>query len=391
MESTTLNPITTTGITDQELLRVKLERLSLYQFKNYASAELHFSAPVVCFLGNNGSGKTNLLDAIHYLSFSKSYFNTADSQNVLHGEDQCSITGDFVRGDMPEHVVCTLRKGLRKVFKRNHKEYDRLADHIGLLPSVIITPYDAELIYEGSEVRRKFIDSTISQRSSVYLDHLIQYNQALQQRNNLLKQMGDRGTFSEELLEPWDFQLTTHGAVIYEMREAFIAEFTPLFEHIYQFVTLGKETPTVTYESDLKQGGLEPLLLKSRQKDRVLERTCVGIHKDELEFGLNGLSLKKYASQGQQKSFLISLKLAQLAYLKQHLKINPLLLLDDLYDKVDDQRVSRLLLWLKENPCGQVFITDTSTQRIPAILQSMDMPMECFEVQDAQIALLNFN
>jgi DNA replication and repair protein RecF len=390
MESTTLNPITTTGTTDEQMLRVKLERLTLYQFKNYASAELHFSAPVVCFLGNNGSGKTNLLDAIHYLSISKSYFNTADSQNIQHGEDQCSITGDFVRGEMPEHVVCTLRKGLRKVFKRNHKEYDRMADHIGLLPSVIITPYDAELIYDGSEVRRKFMDSTISQRSAIYLDHLIQYNQALQQRNNLLKQMAERNQFSEELLEPWDFQLTNHGNVLFEMRKAFAVEFAPLFERIYHFVTNGKEAPSVKYIADLDSSSFEELLTKSRQKDRVLQRTCVGIHKDELDFDLNGLSLKKYASQGQQKSFLISLKLAQLAYLKQHLKINPLLLLDDLYDKVDDGRVARLLLWLKENPCGHVFITDTNTERIPAILQSMHMDMQCFEVNDAAIQPISF-
>jgi DNA replication and repair protein RecF len=390
MESKTLNPITTIGTTDEQALRVKLERLTLYQFKNYASTELHFSAPVVCFLGNNGSGKTNLLDAIHYLSFSKSYFNTADSQNILHGEDQCSITGDFVRGELPEHIVCTLRKGLRKVFKRNHKEYDRMADHIGLLPSVIITPYDAELIYDGSEVRRKFMDSTISQRSAVYLDHLIQYNQALQQRNNLLKQMAERNQFTEELLEPWDFQLANHGRVLFEMRNSFVSEFTPLFERIYHFVTNGKETPKVGYTADLANSSFEDLLLKSRQKDRVLQRTCVGVHKDELEFELNGLSLKKFASQGQQKSFLISLKLAQLAYLKEHLKINPLLLLDDLYDKVDDGRVARLLLWLKENPCGQVFITDTNTERIPAILQRMHIDMQCFEVNDASLQTIQF-
>lgn len=388
MESTVSNLSTSNGIIDSTLPSVMLHRLSLYNFKNYVSAELSFSAPVVCFLGSNGSGKTNLLDAIHYLSLCKSYFNAADSQNIRVGEDQAGINGEWMRGESAEAIVCGLRKGQRKVFKRNHKEYDRLADHVGLLPAVIITPYDAELIHEGSEVRRRFMDTTLSQQSRSALDVLLNYNQALLQRNNLLKQMAKNGKLITELLEPWDAQLVHLGEQIYEERKKFLSAFVPVFNEVYAYITEGREQPEIIYSTDREKAPLEDLLRMHQQRDFMLERTTCGPHKDELEFQLNGLTLKKFASQGQQKSFLIALKLAQATYLRAALNMHPVILLDDLYDKVDERRVTRLLQWLKEFHPGQVFITDTDVQRIPSILKKMETPCEVWQVEQASVTQL---
>ncbi len=361
---------------------IRLERLSLYNFKNYNEAALEFKNKVVCFAGNNGSGKTNLLDAIHYLSVCRSFFNPADSQNILTGNDQGSITGEFVRDEMPEQIVCGLRKGQRKVFKRNFKEYDKLADHIGLLPVVIITPYDIELIWEGSEVRRKFLDATISQQSRPYLEALVSYNHALLQRNNLLKNFGTRGGYSTDLLEPWDYLLIEHGNFIFEERKKFIEEFSQEFKSVYQTICEGREETEVVYESELLHTPLETLLKNNQDKDRILERTSSGIHKDDLDFSIGGMPLKKYASQGQQKSFLFALKFAQYRYIRQHQQHNPILLLDDLLDKIDEGRLMQILRWLKENETGQVFITDTHLLRIPKLLNDMQITNEVWKISN---------
>lgn len=360
---------------------MSLKKLALYQFKNYEALELEFNAPVVCFLGNNGQGKTNLLDAIYYLSFCKSYFNPIDSQNIKSGEDQGSIAGEFERSTTLETVHCALRKNQRKVFKRNHKEYDKLSEHIGLLPAVIVTPYDIELILEGSEVRRKFIDATISQYSKVYLDNLVSYNQALSQRNNLLKGFSRGGNFIPELLEPWDFQLIKYGQEIFEARRTFFENFIPIFNEMYQKISGGAESVSLEYKSDLFNASLEELLQKNRDRDRFLERTSAGIHKDDMDFSIEGNALKKYASQGQQKSFLIALKLAQNEILINAGAEAPMLLLDDLYDKVDDTRVANLLNWLLNNHKGQIFISDTHVDRIPTLLKEMNATFEAFLVQ----------
>lgn len=384
MDPTTSTATTWTGdaLAAGGTMPLVLQRLSLFSFKNYASAELHFSANVVCLLGPNGSGKTNLLDAIHYLCLCKSYFNSADSQNITVGEEQAGLTGDFLRDGLPEAIVCALRKGQRKLFKRNHKEYDRLADHIGSFPAVIITPYDAELINDGSEVRRKFMDASISQQSRTALEALLNYNQALLQRNNLLKQ---KPAQLADLVEPWNYQLARFSEIIYSERSAFIEKFTPLFAEVYTYITQGSETPAIRYISDKDKGDPLELLQQQFHRDQALERTTTGPHKDELEFTLDGLSLKKFASQGQQKSFLIALKLAQLQYLRNSLKAQPVLLLDDLFDKVDEQRVTHLLQWLHAHHPGQVFITDTDVKRIPAILTAMSVQHEVFSVNKACI------
>ncbi len=361
---------------------IRIERLTLYNFKNYNEVALEFKNKVVCFVGNNGSGKTNLLDAIHYLSACRSFFNPADSQNIYRGNEQASITGDFVRDDMPEQVICALRKGQRKIFKRNFKEYGKLADHIGLLPVVIITPYDIELIWEGSEVRRKFLDATISQQSRPYLEALVAYNHALLQRNNLLKNFGTRGGYSTDLLEPWDYLLIQHGNFIFEERKKFIAEFVQDFQAVYQTICEGKEQTNIAYESELLNTPLENMLQNNQDKDRILERTSSGIHKDDIDFTIGGMPIKKFASQGQQKSFLFALKFAQYRFIREHQKLNPILLLDDLLDKIDEGRMMQILRWLKDNETGQVFITDTHTERIPQLLHQMQLPYEVWKISE---------
>ncbi len=362
-----------------------IHKLCLYNFKNYEEVNLTFDAHVICLLGNNGSGKTNLLDAIHYLSFTKSFFNQIDAQNIMSGHDQCSISGEFVRGDLPENISCAIRKNQKKIVKRNFKEYTKLSEHIGLLPAVIVTPYDIELIWEGSEGRRRFIDATISQYSSTYLNQLVQYNHILLQRNNLLKTFATRGGFSTEAIEPWDFQLADKGQYIYEQRKLFMEEFTPIFKEIYEVISSGKEVPDLQYASELKDQNFPDILKSTIEKDRVLERTTSGTHKDDIDFFLNTFSLKKYASQGQQKSFLFALKLAQYVLLRNHIGTNPILMLDDLFDKLDEQRVHQILLWLKENKVGQVFITDTHPHRIPLMLKKMDVQNETWKVADSAV------
>jgi DNA replication and repair protein RecF len=368
---------------DSALREIRLHKLSLYQFKCYKEAFLEFSSPVICFLGHNGAGKTNLLDAVHYLAFCKGYFNPVDAQNIQTGSEECSISGEFLRGEFPEHIVCAWRKSQRKSVKRNQKEYDKLSEHIGLLPTVFITPYDTELILEGSEVRRKFTDATLSQVYPAYLDHLMRYNQALQQRNALLKQTGRSGSVPDLLFEPWDHQLALHGEAIHEFRRSFFEKFEPIFNRIYHQISQGKEIPSLRYVSDLSEGPLIPLLRDSMARDRALERTTKGIHKDELEFLLDGMMLRRFGSQGQQKSFLIALKLAQLIFLRDQTQLSPILMLDDLFDKLDEGRVLNLLQWIRLNHQGQLFITDTHHDRIPALLKKLEIPFEAWDVENA--------
>jgi len=368
-----------------ELMRMKdirLERLTLYNFKNYEEAQLDFDCQVICFTGNNGSGKTNLLDAIHYLSLCRSFFNHIDSQNIKIGHEQASITGEFLRDEIPEQIVCALRKNQRKVFKRNFREYDKLSDHIGLLPAVIITPYDIDLIWEGSEARRKLIDSTISHQSKTYLESLLAYNHALLQRNNLLKTFGKQGNFTYEIIEPWDYQLIEHGNFIFEERMKFTSEFVMTFRDVYSTICGGTEVADIKYESELQHSSLESLLKKNVEKDRILERTSSGIHKDDFEFIIDEMPIKKFASQGQQKSFLFALKFAQYQYFRIHKEYNPILLLDDLLDKIDQSRLMQILHWLKENKAGQIFITDTHVDRIPTLLESVEMPHQVWEISN---------
>jgi DNA replication and repair protein RecF len=353
---------------------IQLQKLTLYNFKNYESQSLELHSRVNCFLGNNGSGKTNLLDAIYYLCNCKSYFNTVDSQNILFGGDQFALTGEFLRDSHPEQIICSVRRNQRKIFKRNHKEYDRLVEHIGLLPCVMITPYDIELIWEGSEVRRKFLDSTLAQLSRGYLDDLMAYNHALLQRNTVLKTYAKQAHFPDDFLELWDVQLIERATLIHEARSSFLEQFLGVFQRVYKEISGVSEEVSFQYSSELNEATMEQLLRSNNRRDKQLERTSAGIHRDDLDFMIGGHALKKFASQGQQKSFLFALKFAQYLFMKESSRLKPILLLDDFFDKIDENRVANIMGWLSRNDVGQMFITDTSLDRMPQILKMAELP-----------------
>jgi DNA replication and repair protein RecF len=364
---------------------IRLQKLALYQFKNYEELSVETRASAICFVGRNGSGKTNLLDAIYYLCNCKSYFNPIDSQNIQFGADQFAITGEFIRRDQPEQVICSVRKNQRKVFKRNHKEYDRLAEHIGLLPCVMITPYDIELIWEGSEVRRKFMDSTLAQLSRGYLDDLIAYNHALLQRNTVLKTYSKQPHFPDEFLEIWDVQLTERAASIHEARASFLKNFQGVFQRVYAEISGGAEEVSFNFDSELNEATMEELLRKNNRRDRQLERTSAGCHRDDLDFLIEGNALKKFASQGQQKSFLFALKFAQYLFIKEAAGVKPILLLDDFFDKIDEHRVTNIMGWIARNDVGQMFITDTSIERMPAVLSGVGIQYQAWKVESGKL------
>lgn len=363
-----------------------LKNLSLLNFKNYAAADIALGTSVNVFVGNNGAGKTNLLDAIHYLCLCKSYFNPIDSQQIKAHEDLFLVQGSFERAGKSENVSCGVKRHHKKSFKRNKKEYERLADHIGLFPLVMISPYDTNLIMDGSEERRKFVDNVISQTDAQYLDELIIYNKHLLNRNSLLKQVAATAKLDVALLQILDEQLIASGTRIFEKRKQFLKDFIPLFEQHYAFLSAGAEQVSLTYQSQLNQQGFEQLLNQSLEKDRILERTTTGIHKDELQFEIAGMPMKKFGSQGQQKSFLIALKLAQYTYLHQYKAFKPLLLLDDIFDKLDQYRVQKLMKIVSGQDFGQIFITDTSRDRVEAIFREINVPIEIFEVEEGEVS-----
>lgn len=343
-----------------------LSRLSLNSFKSYPEAELEFCSKINCFVGNNGSGKTNLLDAIHYLSFAKSYFGNSDAQNIRHGADLFAIHGTYRHNDDSFQVHCTYQRGGRKILKMDQKEYDRLSEHIGRIPLIIIAPQDQELIYGTAEYRRRFLDSVISQFSRPYLDHLIAYNHTLSQRNHLLKQPA----LDLSLLDIIDTQLAERGSAILQERLAFIEDLKPYFQHYFNEIAEERELAGMQYRCTT--GAVEnykAALANALEKDRFLQYTSVGIHRDDLHLTLDGHALKKIGSQGQQKSFLLSLRLAQWDYMTQRKKTQPILLLDDIFDKLDKNRVYKLLQVVGEDHFGQVFISDVDPQRVARIFE----------------------
>ncbi len=362
-----------------------LKNLTLLNFKNYNSADLIFSNSVTAFVGNNGAGKTNLLDAIHYLCLCKSYFNPIDSQQIKAGEELFLVQGDFVRDEKLEKISCGLKKNQKKSFKRNKKEYDKLADHIGLFPVVMISPYDINLIMDGSEERRRFVDNVISQTDSKYLDELITYNKHLLNRNALLKQVAATRTLDVALLQILDEQLVKSGNIIFEKRKQFLHNFIPFFDKHYQFLTNNAEQVSLSYQSQLNDQSFETLLTQAIEKDRLLERTTVGIHKDELQFEIAGMPMKKFGSQGQQKSFLIALKLAQYSYLQKFKNFKPLLLLDDIFDKLDQNRIHKLMEMVSHHDFGQIFITDTDKQRVAKVFEQIAIDVDLFDVSEGSV------
>lgn len=358
-----------------------LKQLKFNNFKNYQEAELQFSPRINCFIGQNGAGKTNVLDAIYYLSFCKSYFNPIDSQNIRHGEAYFAIHGDYIRKENAlDKVHCVLKRNQNKQFKLNEKKYDRLADHIGLFPLVMISPYDRDLINNGSEVRRKYIDGVISQFDHHYLNDLLDYNKALAQRNALLKHFAERRYFDETAIEIWDIKLIKLGHEIVAKRKTFIDEFTPIFQQYFNLISGGNDSVSLKYNSDLCDKNMKDLLAQNLAKDRAVRYTSVGAHKDDLEFQIDNFPIKKYGSQGQQKSYVIAIKLAQFEFMRMLKSFKPILLLDDIFDKLDTQRVQQLIRLVSEENFGQVFITDTQRERVEQLFDATDMDHRLFEV-----------
>lgn len=363
-----------------------LKRLKLSNFKNYVEAEIGFSEKINCFAGKNGAGKTNILDAIYYLSFCKSYFNSIDTQNILHGKDFFAIHGSFYnQSETDDLVSCTQKISSKKSFKINKKEYSRLADHIGKFPLVMISPYDRDLINDGSELRRKYLDGVVSQFDKFYLNDLIDYNKALLQRNTLLKHFAERNYFDQTSLHIWDDKLTAIGKRLFEKRKIFLKDFNPVFEEYYQFLSKGNEHVEIIYDSQLDEKSFEQLLSESEKKDRALKYTTVGIHKDDLVFKIDGFPVKKFGSQGQQKSFVIAIKLAQFEYTRRIKAFKPILLLDDIFDKLDDERVQQIIKLVSEDNFGQVFITDTQRQHLENIFIDHQIDHSIFEVEDGHV------
>jgi DNA replication and repair protein RecF len=363
-----------------------LQRLTINNFKNYEEAELSFSGKINCFVGNNGVGKTNLLDAIHYLSVTKSFFNLVDNQNIRHEAPFFAIHGAYISGgEMQDLVSCIQQRNQKKQLKINKKDYDRMADHIGRFPVVMISPSDRDLINDGSDLRRKFLDGVISQFDRAYLDDLIAYNKALMQRNALLKQFDEARFFDATLLEIWDHQLSQTGMRIYYKRKSFLEGFVPMFRYYFSFISNSREQVDVVYETQLGELDMEGLLASKIDHDRSARYTTVGIHKDDLDFRIDTYPVKKFGSQGQQKSFVIAIKLAQFHYTRQVKGAKPILLLDDIFDKLDGLRVEQIIRLVGEDGFGQVFITDTQRDRIAGIFSKIEIDHKIFEIVDGCI------
>lgn len=359
---------------------MQLQKLSLINFKNFKSQEFEFDHKINCFVGQNGIGKTNALDAIYLLAFGKSYFNPIASQNINHGESFFVVDGTFLKDHKTEKIICSLKKGQKKLIKRNSKLYDKLSDHLGLIPLVIISPSDRDLITEGSETRRKFIDSVISQGNKVYLQTLINYNKVLTQRNALLKYFALNNTFNQDTLSIYNDQLSQYGGHIHQERKKFLEEFIPIFKERYTDISSGKEKVDLKYQSQLEHKELEQLFVENLNKDKALQYTSVGTHKDDLNFEIDGHPIKKFGSQGQQKSYLVALKLAQFDFTKQQSGQTPILLLDDIFDKLDEQRVSQIINLVNKDAFGQIFISDTHRERTENVVKKAEQSYRMIEL-----------
>jgi len=366
-----------------------LRKLNLVNFKNYEQLDLELSRKINCFVGDNGAGKTNLLDAIHYLSLTKSFFNAIDTQNIMHEKDFFIIQGEYDRNGSKENIYCGVSKNARKHFKRNNKEYQKLSEHIGLIPVVMISPADSSLILEGSDERRKFINGVISQYDIEYLDSLMKYNRALVQRNILLKDFARSGFFNKEYIEIWNAQMIPLGRLIYERRVDFAARLQPIFQDYYNTISDGQEQVELIYNSQLSEGDFQDLLERAAEKDRILQYTTVGIHKDDLVMNIGGYPIKRNGSQGQQKTFLVTLKFAKFDFIKQLNGFTPILLLDDIFDKFDRKRVRQIIKLVSDQYFGQIFITDTNPERVGHVLNDLAIDHKVFIVDKGKITQTN--
>lgn len=356
------------------------KKISLFNYKNFSEINFEFDNKINCFVGKNGIGKTNVLDAIYHLAYAKSYFNPLAVQNIKHGEDFFVIDAELEKNERTEKIVCSLKKGQKKILKRNGKIYDKFSDHIGFIPLVIISPADRDLILEGSETRRKFMDSVISQLDSTYLHELIRYQKIIIQRNALLKYFALNHTFDNDTLSIYNEQLSDFGKSVFEKRKKFIEQFIPIFNIHHQAITGSVESVELVYESCLFEKDLLTLLQENIHKDRALQYTSVGIHKDDLSFEIDSHPIKKFGSQGQQKSFLIALKLAQFEFLKKQSGVKPILLFDDIFDKLDESRVAKIVEMVNNETFGQLFISDTHPKRTETIVKSTHQSYKIFNL-----------
>ena len=370
-------------------MNLYLERLILTNFKNYESEHLSCSPQLNCIVGMNGMGKTNLLDAVYYLCMGRSHFKLVDSNVVRHEAGFFRLEGHFQVEGRAEKIVAKVQPRRKKELERNGVAYQRLSDHVGLLPVVFIAPDDTYLVSEGSEARRRFLDNTLSQLDHRYLQELIRYHQVLKQRNALLKQFGESGRVQPALLEVYDAQLLPPAEYIHQRRTAFLADFVPYLTETVSILSGAREAVSCAYRSRLSETPLASLLQEAREKDCLLERTTVGIHRDDLVFRLGDYPLKRFGSQGQLKSFVLALKLAQYELLRRHKERRPILLLDDIFDKLDRSRVEQLLGLLLERPFGQIFITDTHEQRLETIIRQLDAKYRTFKVVNGHVELIH--
>lgn len=364
-------------------MNLTLQQLTLLNYRNIAECTIEFSDKINCFVGNNGMGKTNLIDAIYHLSFCKSRLNPIDAQNIRHGSEVFMIQGEYLRGEQTEVINCGVKPRVKKQFSRNKKRYTRMADHIGFLPLVIISPADEALIKDGSEERRKFLDIAISQYDANYLASLTAYNTALSNRNALMKEEVEPDSTVLEIIE---MQMEQAATNIYARRREFIDMFTPLFEKYYQAISQSHEEVTLNYVSHLaKPQPLTEQLKEVYLRDRILGYTTRGSHKDDIEIFINSHPIKHTASQGQNKTTLIAMKMAQFSLLKQHCSATPLFLLDDIFDKLDANRVAHIINIVSGDEFGQIFITDTNRLHIDQLLQHANCPARLFLVDNGEI------
>ena len=359
--------------------------LALFNFKNFETAKLDFDPGINCIVGKNGVGKTNILDALYYLSMGKSAINPIDTANINYNQSSFYIKSKLDRADSHHEILCTVQIGKKKSLKVNQKDYDRLSEHIGFIPVVMITPNDISLINEGHESRRRFFDSTISQVDRPYLHNLVRYQKALKQRNSLLKHFSQKMEIEASQLEPYDHELLTLGKKIYQSRSKFLKKFENRFDKLYKKLSNKHEIVEVEYESSWQKANAEDKFHQALKRDLALQRTTVGIHRDAYHFNIEGKPIKRFGSQGQQKSLIVALKIAQFEALKQATKLTPVMLLDDIFDKLDDQRMGILLNMVCENAFGQIFITDARPERTIAMLAENKLSARIFTIDDGTV------
>lgn len=358
-----------------------LEKLSVLNFKNHAESRLDLNPNVNCFVGNNGSGKTNLLDAIHYLSFTKSFFIKQDSFNILYNQPFMSIEGTFDKDSAKDLIQCAVKSGSKKVIRKNKKNYNKLSEHIGLYPLVMVSPTDSELLIGGSDVRRKYMDSVISQFDKDYLNSVIHYNKLIAQRNALLKTL--KSDYSS--LSLYDEQLAPLTQTIFEKRKSFLNRLLPIFLKYYNEISATNEKVSIDYNSQLNDESYLELTKRNFEKDKAVQFSSVGTHKDDLIFNLNDHLIKRAGSQGQQKTYLLALKLAQFDFMQDALGYKPMLLLDDIFDKLDNNRVEHLMSLVHRHHFGQIFVTDTHPERTKQIFNKINADFKLFHIKNGAV------